>query len=399
MIKLIKRRLQFLKNWFIQLKSSPFETIKWTLKAVLIKRFYNTFSWVIGFLIFSPALFDENPLERIRDILKWLKENFILTCFHITNMIRNKFADILNYFGIKTGSHKDSRLNSWNPFSGESTSKKPPFDPSPPKPDYEAMRKKYDQEWKDRAAQRDAYPNDNGYKFPMDTSNPYHWLYASLITSTLAITSYYVFHHWDTFGPFFQTLNLPAITLPTLATIYTSSREYIKTFYEVFSNIWPRRSGDPLAHLEDQIEGPREITLNDDRTDTKGKGKAASVPSTKTDIDVANTTKNLSQEDLAEINPHSDAAAQQRVHKSEPVASSSSAIPEKGKVVSGPRLRNIYPLNSEVVGGESFSEKVFELANTQEVKGQSNFVEGISQTTDPRHKPKVRFGGLTLYTY
>lgn len=330
MTKLLKRKIRFLKNWFKTLKSSPYLTIKFTLKTILIKRFYNTFSWVIGFLIFSPALFDEHPLERIRDILKWLKENFILTCFHITNMLRNKFADILNYFGFKTGQPKDSWFGSLNPFSGDSPPKKPPLEPNFPKPDYEAMLKKYDQEWKNRM--RQDYPADNGPRLPLDLSNPYHWLYASLVTVSLAVTTSYVWYNWETFAPFFQSLNFPAVALPTISTIYTSGRDYIKTIYEIWVNVWPRRSANPISQItDDQIDGPQEIILNDERTDTKGKGKATTdIADTKgkatAETDIASTMRKLSNEDMANINPHSEAAAHHHASSSQPSSSAKSSV-------------------------------------------------------------------------
>lgn len=87
-------------------------------------------------------------------------------------MLRNKISDILNYFGVKNNlnSHKDSWFSNINPFSGDS--KRPPVEPpTPPRPDYEALRQKYDQDWKRRM--RDSYPTDNGIKFPLDLSSPY----------------------------------------------------------------------------------------------------------------------------------------------------------------------------------------------------------------------------------
>lgn len=306
MIKLLKRKIQFIKNWIIKLKSSPWTTIKLSLKYLIVKRFYNTFSWVIGFLIFSPALFDEHPLERLRDILKWLKENFVLTCFHITNILRNKMADILNYFGFKNTlySRKDSWFGNLNPFSGEP--KRPPYEPpAPPRPDYEALWKKHDQEWKRKM--RESYPGDRDIKFPLDVSNPYHWLYVSIFTASLAVASSYVWYNWDYIAPIFHTLNIPAISLPTIATIYTSSRDYISAIYDIVCVYWRRTPDLPIGgdDVFKDLERPHQVDLSDDRTESKGKGKA-SASTSGGPIDAANTTRRLSHEELSAIDPHNE---------------------------------------------------------------------------------------------
>lgn len=129
----------------------------------------------------------------------------------------------------------------------------------------------------------------------------------------------------------------------------------------------------------DQIPDNNEISLNDDRTDTKGKGKASS--GTVASNDVANTTKNLSQEDLAEINPHSDAAAKQRVYNSQPVASSSSTIPEKGKGIMQPQFE-----------GDRIDKIRAEMNAT---KAAAEAAEAKAQSVEPHKPSKIRFGGVS----
>lgn len=128
----------------------------------------------------------------------------------------------------------------------------------------------------------------------------------------------------------------------------------------------------------DQIKDNKEISLNDERTESKGKAKATSSN------DVTNTTKKLSQEDLAEINPHSDAAAQQRVHQSQPVASSSSAIPEKGLL--GSKLG--YDQGESLSGREP--DRLARLQQRMKaVKAQAEASEGIEHILEPQKGPKV----------
>lgn len=67
-------------------------------------------------------------------------------------------------------------------------------------------------------------------------------------------------------------LNIPAITLPTITTIYTSSRDYIKTMYEVITHYW-NVDRETRNHQASDYS-PTDISLNDDRTDGKGKAPA-----------------------------------------------------------------------------------------------------------------------------
>lgn len=118
------------------------------------------------------------------------------------------------YLLLKTAPHKNEmtiKKNVWYPISkpnSDASSNLPKTEyPKVEKVDYGEVLKKYQEEWRKKLMEE--HPNDNqSIKFPMDIYNHYHWLYLSLITASVSITSYYLFINWDTIYPIISKHNI-----------------------------------------------------------------------------------------------------------------------------------------------------------------------------------------------
>lgn len=268
MIKLLKRKLQLLKNFLERLRSKPIETIKLTLYALMIKQFYKSFAWIITVMIFGPSFFDENPMESIKTIFNWMLDNLTITFSFILVKAQNFFNDLIRYFTNWDIPNVENPKMPKKPAPVERNNDQ--VSPITVKREDPETFKSYRKSWEKTTS---AYSN-------VENSTNNNWTYFIIGTIIVGVVIGGTYYSWDTVSTI----------IPSAASTIWQNIKIFKSFIwksgDNSESSTPSEEGSTIIIKPEEPTFHEEITITDNRT-----------------LDKSPLSRTMSQEELSEVNP------------------------------------------------------------------------------------------------